>query len=169
MAPLSNCKQNVNRMHASLWNYIKRKNPTPLPFRHEKLQGFRRKTGAQNYSLQSAVCSLRSAVCGLRSVVCGLRSAVCGLRSANFRRTKLLQKGPLQVFNRYRCVFNNAFSDYSRPKPRKRHAIRLTLTQTKQKIKTNLLSFFSFLRNGQLLTGSLNLKTTSLCLDFSFG
>ena len=82
MAPLSNCKQNVNRMHASLWNYIKRKNPTPLPFRHEKLQGFRRKTGAQNYSLQSAVCSLRSAVCGLRSVVCGLRSAVCGLRSA---------------------------------------------------------------------------------------
>ena len=159
MAPLSNCKQNVNRMHASLWDYIKRKNPTPLPvFAATKI-----------YKAFVGKLGHKTIVCGLRSAVCGLRSAVCGLQSANVRRTKLLQKGPLQVFNRYRCVFNNAFSDYSRPKPRKRHAIRLTLTQTKQKIKTNLLSFFRFLRNGQLLTGSLNLKITSLCLDFSFG
>ena len=35
--------------------------------------------------------------------------------------TKHLQQAPLQVFNQ--CVFNNAFSDSSRPKPRKRRVI----------------------------------------------
>ena len=37
------------------------------------------------------------------------------------KATKLFQQAPLQVFNQ--CVFNNAFSDSSRPKPRKRHAM----------------------------------------------
>ena len=35
--------------------------------------------------------------------------------------TKHLQQAPLQVFNQ--CAFNNAFSDSSRPKPRKRRVI----------------------------------------------
>ena len=40
---------------------------------------------------------------------------------------------------------------------------------TESGCKTNVSSFFRFLRNGELLTGSLNLNTTSLCLDFSPG
>ena len=92
MAPLSNCKQNVNRMHASLWDYIKRKNPTPLPvFAATKIyKAFVGKLGHK-----TIVCGLRSAVCGLRSAVCGLRSPVCSLQMSDERN--FFRKG------RYRC------------------------------------------------------------------